>query len=104
MMHSKKGVGVIKLLNAHTVKSKGGFLKVCLQRATQDADCVSLLKLASERGLSQKGTEIRSVYLDDHAHNGQRQDSSRVGRRPAVDVITSCGENTRAAISLCLID
>lgn len=29
-------------------------------------------------------------YLDDHAHYGQSEDSSRMGRWPAVDVITSC--------------
>ncbi len=35
------------------------------------------------------------AYLDDHAHNRQREDSSRMGRRPAVYVITSCQSNTQ---------
>lgn len=30
------------------------------------------------------------VYLDDNAHNRQREDSSRMRRRPAVNVVTSC--------------
>ncbi len=35
------------------------------------------------------------VYLDDHAHNRQRENSSRMGRRPTVYVITSCQSNTQ---------
>lgn len=37
-----------------------------------------------------KVTETHCVYLDDHTHNGQQEDSSGMGRRPAIDVITSC--------------
>lgn len=44
-----------------------------------------------------EGTEIRRIYLDDHAHNGQRQDSPRVRRRPAIDVIASCWEDKQCS-------
>lgn len=40
-------------------------------------------------------------YLDDHAHNGQREDSSRMGRRPAIYVITSCWQKPHPTISNC---
>lgn len=33
-------------------------------------------------------------YLDDHTHDGQREDSSRMGRRPAVYIIASCRSTT----------
>lgn len=40
------------------------------------------------------------MYLDDHAHNRQREDSSRVGRRPAIYVITSCQSNPQTTIRI----
>lgn len=40
------------------------------------------------------------MYLDDHTHNGQCEDPSRVGHRPAIDVITSCQSHTQAIIRI----
>lgn len=39
-------------------------------------------------------------YLEDHAHDGQREDSSRMGRRPAIYVITSCQSNPQTTIRI----